>query len=236
MSAVLQRRIDGTGPGAVEVLAVEGQKAHFGRLWKMLGKDQFVQRECGSTSLLKERKRKSFERDAEKEKQEGIQGQWQQESPAKEFLDQVQSADTDCTHTMMRFGDYALKDGDWEEYKRTFKVEVSATDWAFERAREAFEKVAKDEAESLSIVQGIMLKSTDFLLRIIAPARGQGGVTLSYLCQHCNCFPLEDFFGESRRQKGDSNNKKKQHCSWWFAICGEKYEWRAPQTGYWWYK
>ena len=31
-----------------------------------------------------------------------------------------------------------------------------------------------------------------FLRRIIAPAGGQGGVTLSYLCQNCNSFPLED--------------------------------------------
>ena len=45
--------------------------------------------------------------------------------------------------------------------KIIFKVEVSATEWAFERIREAFEKVAKDEARSLNIVQGIMLKSTD---------------------------------------------------------------------------
>ena len=67
-----------------------------------------------------------------------------------------------------------------------------------------FEKVAKDEARILNIVQGIMLKSTDFLRRIIAPAGGQGGVTLSYLCPHCN------------------------NCSWWCTICGEKYEWRAP--------
>ena len=63
---------------------------------------------------------------------------------------------------MMRCGDYALKDGDWKEYKRIFKVEASATEWA------------KD-------VQGIMLKSTDFLRRIVAPVGGQG-VTLSYLC------------------------------------------------------
>ena len=85
---------------------------------------------------------------------------------------------------MMRFGCYALKDGGWEEYKRTFKVGVTATEWAFERIREAFEKVAKDGAGSLSIVQGIMLTSTDFLRRIIAPAGGQRGVTLSYLCPH----------------------------------------------------
>ena len=34
-------------------------------------------------------KAKKFLKDAEKEKQEGIQGQWKQESLAKEFLDQV---------------------------------------------------------------------------------------------------------------------------------------------------
>ena len=76
-----------------------------------------------------------------RKKCEGIQGEWQQETPAEEYLDQVKSsADTDCTPKMMRFGYYAIKDRDWDEYKRTFKVEVNATEWAFERIREAFEK------------------------------------------------------------------------------------------------
>ena len=82
---------------------------------------------------------------------------------------------------IMGCGYHALKDGDWQEYKSIFKVEISATGWAFERIRRAFEKVAKDEAGSLNIVQRIMLKSTDFLQRVIAPAGGRGGVTLSYL-------------------------------------------------------
>ena len=56
----------------------------------------------------------------------------------------------------MRFGYYAFKDGDSEEYQIIFKVELSATGWAFERTRELFEKVAKDEPGSLSIVQGIV--------------------------------------------------------------------------------
>ena len=51
-----------------------------------------------------------------------------------------------------------------------FKFEMSVTEWAVERVREAFERVASEEAESLSIVQRILLKGTDFLLRIIAPA------------------------------------------------------------------
>ena len=34
-----------------------------------------------------------------KEKQEGVQGQWQRESPAKEYKEQVKCCeDTDCTH------------------------------------------------------------------------------------------------------------------------------------------
>ena len=45
----------------------------------------------------------------------------------------------------------------------------------------------------MSIVQEIMLRSTDYLRRIIAPVGGQGGVTMSYLCPHCNSFPLEDY-------------------------------------------
>ena len=63
-------------------------------------------------------------------------------------------------------------------------VEIRATEWAFERVREAFEKVATDEAGILNIVQGIMLQNTDFLQRIIAPAGGQGGVTMSFLSPH----------------------------------------------------
>ena len=66
-----------------------------------------------------------------------------------------------------------------ENYKRIFKVEAQAAEWAFERIREAFEKVAIDEAGRLNIVQGIMLRSTDFVRRVIAPVGGQGGVTLS---------------------------------------------------------
>ena len=40
-------------------------------------------------------------------------------------------------------------------------------EWAFERIRGAFEKVAEEEAGRLSIIQRIMLKSTDYLRSII---------------------------------------------------------------------
>ena len=79
--------------------------------------------------------------------------------------------------------------------------------------------MAKDEARKLSTVQEIMIRSTDYLRRIIAPAGRQGGVTMSYLCPHCNSFPMED-------------------CVWW--VSGEKtyklvvrdlwrkYDWKQP--------
>ena len=60
------------------------------------------------------------------------------------------SADTDSTPKMMKYGYFALQGRDWEEYKSIFKVEISAIEWAFERIREAFEKVAKDEACGVS--------------------------------------------------------------------------------------
>ena len=77
---------------------------------------------------------------------------------------------------------------DWEEYKS-----MKATEWAFDRVKDAFEKVAKDEARKLSTVQEIMIRSIDYLLRIIATAGGQGGVTTSYLCPLCNSLPMEDY-------------------------------------------
>ena len=46
---------------------------------------------------------KKFREDAEKEKQEGMQGHWQRESRAKEYLEQVTCCeDTDCTARMMK--------------------------------------------------------------------------------------------------------------------------------------
>ena len=101
--------------------AVVEMNAHRGRLWRMLGKDQYIQGMWEYFSL-EGAKAKEFLKDAEEEKQDGIQGQWQRESPAKEFLEQVKSsADTDCTPKMMKYGYSALKGGDWEEYKSIFK-------------------------------------------------------------------------------------------------------------------
>ena len=82
---------------------------------------------------------------------------------------------------------------------------MKASEWAFERIKEAFDLAAKEEVEKMSIVQEIVLRSTDYLRRIIAPVGGQGGVTMSYLCTHCNSLPigrlrLVGFWGEETYQ------------------------------------
>ena len=41
-----------------------------------------------------------------------------------------------------------LKGGDREEYKRYFRINAKATESAFDRVKEAFGEVAKDEARS----------------------------------------------------------------------------------------
>ena len=62
VSAVLQRKIDGTGPGAVEVLEVEASGGTESESWQIVenvGNGPVSYKECGST-LLKERQRKTF--------------------------------------------------------------------------------------------------------------------------------------------------------------------------------
>ena len=102
---------------------------------------------------------KRFREEAEEERQAGIQGQWQLESPAREYLRQVKCCnDTDCTHRMMKQGFLAMRSGEWEGFfKNTFRKEVIVTEWASNRIKEAFEKVVKDEAKKLSTVKDIMI-------------------------------------------------------------------------------
>ena len=42
---------------------------------------------------------------------------------------------------------------------------------------------------------------------------------MSYLCPHCNNFPMEDYVWWVSGRKGRNN--------WWCAIC-EKYDWKQP--------
>ena len=66
-------------------IAVVEKKAHRGRIWRIMGNEQFTRgmRECFT---LKRAEAKRIRDDAAWKNQEGIHGQWQQESPLREIL------------------------------------------------------------------------------------------------------------------------------------------------------
>ena len=135
--------------------------------------------ECGSILLSKGQ-----------ERQEGVQGQWQQESPFREILEQVTgNADTDCGPQTMRRAYSAMKLGNWGSFKEECRKEGNC-EWTHERIQEAYDKVAMEDIGRLSIAQEILRKITYFLRQIVAPVDGMGGVTLSNVCPHYNCFPF----------------------------------------------
>ena len=125
---------------------------------------------------------------------------------------------------MMKKGFTAFKNGTWEECKETFRKKMKASEWAFDRIKEAFELVAQDEAEKMSIVQEIMLRSTDYLRRIIEPVGGQGGVVLVPALQQ---FPFwKTTFGGSLGEKPQNGG----------AQLVEKCAIGSNRTGFWLYK
>ena len=85
-----------------------------------------------------------------------------------------------------------------------------------------------DDIGRLGTAQEILRKNTDFFRGIVAPVGGMGGVTLSYVCPHCNCFLLDDCIWWVSTGHGDCNNRREKHCNWWCAACGGQHEWRAP--------
>ena len=106
-------------------------------------------------------------------KQEGMQSQWQKESPFKEVLEHVKrSADIDCNVQRMRRAYNAKKLGKWESFKEECGKEGTLCEWTLERLHEAYDKVAMEDLVRLSIAQEILRKNTD-----VAPVDGMGGVT-----------------------------------------------------------
>ena len=114
------------------------KETHRGRFWKMMGKEQYI-REMWEHYLRERSRVKKFREEAAREWQADIQGQWQQESPAREYLEQAKWChDTDCSPRTLKQAILVLKGGDGEEYKRNFRINAKATEWAFDRMKEAF--------------------------------------------------------------------------------------------------
>ena len=102
--------------------------------------------------------------DASQEKQEGIQGRWQQESPFKEILEQVKgNSDTDCNTQMMRRAYNAKQLGNWESFKEECRKEGKLCGWTVERLQEVYDKVAMEDICRLSIAQVTLRRNADFL-------------------------------------------------------------------------
>ena len=90
------------------------KKAHRGSLCKVFGSEQF---RCGMWEYftLKRAGARKILADAAQEKQEGKQGQWQQESHFKEVLEQVtRSVDTDCGLQTMRRAYILHRNESWQ--------------------------------------------------------------------------------------------------------------------------
>ena len=79
--------------------------------------------------------------------------------------------DTDCTHRMVKQSFLALKCGEWEEFNNTSRKEVKVSERAFDRTRKLSRRWQRMmQKKKLSIVREIMIRSTDYMRRIIAPA------------------------------------------------------------------
>ena len=150
-------------------------------------------------------------------------------TPSKEVLEQVKrNADTDCNAQICAARAMQGSSGNWESFKEEFqKKKGKLSEWTLERLQEAYDKVASEDIGRLSIAQEILRKMTDFLRRIIAPVDGMGGVTMSHVCPHCSCFPLDDYNWWVSTGHEDGNHRKKKHCNWWCAACGGQHEWKA---------
>ena len=100
-----------------QVVEKKACRGRMWKMWKMIGKEPYL-RGMWKHFSSERSKTKKFRQLAAEEKQAGIQGQWQQESPARGFWEQVNCChDTDCNESMMKKGFTALKNGTWEEYK-----------------------------------------------------------------------------------------------------------------------
>ena len=103
-----------------------------------------------------------------------------------------------------------------------FRQDGKLSEWASRKVRECRDEVEAEDEGRLSIAQDTLRRSTDFLGRFLAQSSGARGVTLSYVCPHCHCFPLEDYTWWVSAGHGQ------KPCSWWCAACGGQYDWRAP--------
>ena len=132
------------------------KKAHRGGLWKVFGSGQFLRGMWEYFSLKRVGARK-YLADGAREKQEGKQGQEQDEPPFKEVLEQIKrSADIHIAVSKP----CAVPTSQWSMaigriFKEEYRKDGKFCEWTFERIREAYEKVAMDDIGRLGTAQEI---------------------------------------------------------------------------------
>ena len=126
-------------------------------------------------------------------RQNGTGGRRQHETPYKEELDLARhSTDPRLEGVSVRRANNAVKSGDWANFWEEFLGKGKLSRWAGAKVRECHSEVEQEDRGRLLVAQDISRQNTDFSRRIIVPVEEQGGVTLSYVCPHCHCCPLED--------------------------------------------
>ena len=118
---------------------------------------------------------------------------WQKESPYKEELELVlHGSDPSSGGFLMRRAYHTGRSGDWEIFKEEFRNDDKLSVWASFKVTECYDEAEAEDGGRMSIAQKILRERTGFPRSIMAPNDGVGGVTSSYVCPHCHCFPLED--------------------------------------------
>ena len=159
-------------------------------------------------------KPKKFRQLADKEKQSGIQGQWQQESPVREYFEQVKCChDTDCNEPMMKKGFTASKNGTWEECKETYLQE-----------KDESLRMGHRQDKRCVRVGGTGRDRKDE--HCCSEARTTCGVSSHREESQCLTCARTATISLWKTTFGGSLGGKTT--KWWCATCGEKYDWRQP--------
>ena len=151
------------------------ENAHRGRMWKVMGHEQFKKWNVGVFFLSQEHNQGRFlkmRRGTGKKdyKVSGNRNPFQRGSGASQRK---------CGHGMWRPNDavklfVATRDGSWEGFRKGCREKEKSSAWTVKKIREAFEKVAKEEIGRFDNVQENLRKSKDFLWRTTAPVGGKG--------------------------------------------------------------
>ena len=92
--------------------------------------------------------------EADKERQNGTDGDWQQENPYKEELELVRRSSEFCFEgILMRRACEAVKPGDWKNYLEVFFKDDRLSMWARVKVRDCYNEVELEDEGRISIAQ-----------------------------------------------------------------------------------